>query len=98
MGWGNPKPPAPTVTSSNPASCSAPLNFPSIQLQPGPPEMLPSRPLLELSRAIAPAASSNVQCATSPVGRVLGATVATPSGAGVQPPEAAASRGTAMIA
>jgi hypothetical protein len=60
--------------------------------------MLPSRPLLELSRAIAPAPSSNVQCATSPAGRLLGATVATPSGAGVQPPAAAASKGAAMIA
>src|SRR5262252_6974029 len=72
-----------------PLKWSAPSNCPDVQLQPGPnPPVLstaPSRRLPELSCAVAPAVSSNLQCPTSPVARLPGASVATPTDADVQP-------------
>ena len=84
------RPPSP---DRRPTAAAPRSKRPGVQLQPGP-KMLPSRPLPELSCAVAPAVSSNVQCATMPFATLAGAIVATSTGPGVQPspaPSAAAS-------
>ena len=50
MGWGNPKPPAPTVTCSSPASCSAP---PKLSVDPAPAGAAGDAAVAPVARAVA---------------------------------------------